>query len=261
MTSEDCGVTVIVGASRGIGAATALALAGRGVAVVLGAPPGEDLEPVIREIRAAGGQALGRVCDARRADDVRQLADAALQQHGRIGAWVNCAGVMGPVGRIEDSAPDEWFDCLTVNLVGAFNGCHAILPHFRSRDRGVIVNMSSGAAFHALEGWSAYCASKAGLLMLSRTLCAEVQGSGIRCYSFQPGMVNTDLGRASMARDVNRVSKLDPASFAGPEEPARAIAWLCIEAPADLAGTEVVVTETAIRDRVGLPPSRPPRLR
>lgn len=254
-------VAIVVGASRGIGAATSEALARRGTAVLLGAPPGEDCTPVVARIKAAGGEAWTMVCDARDPAGVAGLIHAALRRHERIDALVNCAGIMGPVGRIEDGPAADWLNCQMVNLVGAYNGCRAVLPHFRRNAAGVIVNMSTGAAFHALEGWSAYCTSKAGLAMLTRILAAETQGSGIRVYSFQPGMVNTGLGQESMRLQVNRVSNFDPASFAPPTEPAAAIAWLCTEAPEDLSGQEVIVTDPALRHRVGLPPAQSPRLR
>lgn len=252
MSERECRVAVVVGGSRGIGAATARLMAGQGVSMVVAAPPSEDLEPALRSIRSAGARGVGVHCDATRPDDVARVVEMALGQFERIDAWVNCVGVMGPVARIEQCDPAAWAQCVNVNLIGVFNGCRAVLPHFRARGDGVIVNMSTKAAFHALEGWSAYCSSKAGLAMLSHIIAAELADTSVRCYSLQPGMVNTDLGRESMARDVNRVTKLDPSTFALPEEPARAIAWLCRIAPAELSGVEVDITDAGIRTRMGL---------
>jgi 3-oxoacyl-[acyl-carrier protein] reductase len=245
-------VAIIVGASRGIGAATAVALGRLGTVVCVAAPPGESCEPVLAAVRAEGGTAEAYECDAGRWDQVEGLVSAVLERHGKVDSIVNCAGIMQPVALVESCDAEAWARCQTVNLVGAFHGCRAVLPHFRSRGQGVIVNMSTGAAFHALEGWSAYCCSKAGLLMLSRIVAAEVKDTDIRVYSFQPGMVNTALGRESMRVNINRVTTLDPGTFAPPEEPARAIAWLCTERPADLAGQEVVVTDPGVRRRAGL---------
>lgn len=254
MSDTERSVAIIVGASRGIGAATAVALARRAGIVCVAAPPGESCDAVVAAVRAAGGVADAYECDAGRWNQVQELVSAVLEHYGRIDSLVNCAGIMQPVALVEDCDADSWARCQTVNLIGAFHGCRAVLPHFRRRGRGVIVNLSTGAAFHALEGWSAYCCSKAGLAMLSRIVAAEVKDTEIRVYSFQPGMVNTALGRESMRVDINRVTRLDPATFAPPEEPAHAIAWLCAERPVDLAGQEVVVTDPEIRRRAGLAP-------
>lgn len=245
-------VAIVVGASRGIGAATAEALGRLGTSVCLAAPPPETCEPVAAAIRQAGGQATAFGCDAASAGEVEALVAAAVAAYGRVDFLVNCAGIMQPVALVENCDAEAWARCVMVNLVGAFNGCRAVLPHFRRNGHGVIVNMSTGAAFHALEGWSAYCCSKAGLAMLSRIVAAEVRDTDVRVYSFQPGMVNTALGRESMQVDINRITKLDPNTFSAPTEPARAIAWLCSAAPADLAGQEVVITDPEFRRRAGL---------
>ncbi len=245
-------VAVIVGASRGIGAATGRALAAAGATVFLAAPAPETCEPVAESIRSTDGKAEAFDCDASDSKQVEALVKRAYTQCDRIDIMINCAGIMGPVALIEDCDAEVWMRCMTVNLVGAFNGCRAVLPYFRKANEGVIINLSTGAAFHALKGWSAYCSSKAGLLMLSKILMAEVQGSGIKVFSFQPGMVNTALGRQSMQIDINQITKYNPDTFAAPEEPARAIAWLCTDEASDLAGTEVVITDPVFRERAGL---------
>jgi len=222
--------------------------------VCLAAPAPETCEPIVQKIRASGAEASAFDCDATNSAAVSDLISDVLEQHKKVDILINCAGVMGPLALLEDCDPDQWSRCIMINMAGTFNTCRAVLPHFRERDAGVIVNLSTGAAFHALEGWSAYCSSKAGLAMLSMTLAAETQTTGIHVYSFQPGMVNTELGQASMKVDINRVTNLDPDSFSPPSEPAQAIAWLCSDLPADLAGKEVVITDPEFRKRAGLNP-------
>ena len=245
-------VAVVVGASRGIGAATAIALASMGAKLCLAAPPSENCESVIEQIHGVQGEARAFCCDAADAKQVAAVVAEAVAAYGRVDILINCAGIMQPVALVENCPGDLWARCVMVNLVGAFNGCQAVLPHFRRAGHGVIVNMSTAAAFHGLEGWSAYCSSKAGLVMLSRIVAAEVQGTGIKVYSFQPGMVNTDLGRESMKVKINSVTNLDPNTFAPPTEPAQAIAWLCAAEPTDLVGQEVVITDPEFRQRCGL---------
>jgi len=247
-------VAIITGAGGGIGTATALALARDGWRLALaGRRPG-SCDDAAAAIRESGDEPLVISCDVTRRKDVDQLVGRALNHFGRIDALINNAGTMDPIGLIEDCNPEAWARTVMTNLVGAFYGCHAVLPVFRKAGTGVIVNLSTGAAFHALEGWSAYCASKAGLAMLTRVLAAEVAGTGIRTYGFQPGMVNTPMTQAALPSGINRVAGLDPRSFPGPDEPAAAIAWLCRERPADLDGEEIDLRDADFRQRVGLAP-------
>ncbi|MBL8550552.1 MAG: SDR family oxidoreductase [Hyphomonadaceae bacterium] len=245
---------LIIGASRGIGAATARALAERGARCNLAAPAPETCEPVAQAIRDSGGEARAFDCDVRDSAAVDKLAADAAGDAGSLDILVNCAGVMGPVAYVDACDPAAWAQCVNVNLIGAFHACRAVGARMRKQGGGVIVNMSSGAAFHALEGWSAYCCTKAGLAMLSKIVAAELADAGVRVFSFQPGMVNTDLGRQSMQIDINRVTKFDPSTFSDPSEPAHAIAWLCGEDAADLAGQEISLLDAVFRQRAGLAP-------
>lgn len=245
-------VALIVGGSRGIGAATAEAIAANGFAVAVAARRAEACDAIVGRIAGSGGTAQGFSCDASRHEDVRSLVEIVVSRFGRLDIIVNNAGTMDPIGRVEDCDPAAWQQAVLLNLVGAFNGCRAALPQFRKAGRGTIVNLSTGAAFHPLPGWSAYCASKAGLAMLTRTLGAELKDTDIRVYGFQPGMVNTEMTRAGLKVKVNRVSDLDPETFSGPDIPAKAIAWLCKERPEDLSGGEVDINDPEFRERAGL---------
>jgi NAD(P)-dependent dehydrogenase (short-subunit alcohol dehydrogenase family) len=245
-------VALVVGGSRGIGAATAEALAANGIAVAVSARSAEACGPIVARIAAAGGMVEGYGCDAGRHEEVRALVDDVVARFGRLDIIVNNAGTMDPIGLVEDCDPQRWADAVTLNLAGAFNGAHAALPHLKAGGRGTIVNLSTGAAFHPLPGWSAYCASKAGLAMFTKTLAAELAGTGIRIYGFQPGMVNTEMTRAGLKVKVNRVSDLDPETFSTPDVPGRAIAWLCKERPEDLSGGEVDINAPEFRARAGL---------
>jgi NAD(P)-dependent dehydrogenase (short-subunit alcohol dehydrogenase family) len=119
---------------------------------------------------------------------------------------------------------------------------------------GTIVNISSGAAHRPQEGWSAYCAGKAGLAMLTRSIHLEYGTQGIRIFGFAPGVVDTDMQVAIRASGINPVSKLPRESLAPASEPARAIAWLCTPAADALAGQELDVRNPDLRAAVGLPP-------
>lgn len=245
-------VAIVIGASRGIGAATAHELAARGFHVVLSARKAEACEDVRASIESAEGSCEVASCDATIYGDVETLIDGVVKRRGRLDCLINNAGTMDPIGRIEDCDADEWTRGASINLFTAFHGCRAVLPHFKENGAGVIVNLSTGAAFHPLVGWSAYCASKAGLAMFTRILGQEVDGTGIRVYGFQPGMVNTSMTRQGLKVKVNRVSELDPKNFSDPSVPARAIAWLCQERPEDISGGEVDINAPEFRERASL---------
>src|SRR5690606_21246900 len=149
---------------------------------------------------------------------------------------VNNAGVIEPIGRIADTDAATWARLITVNLVGAFNGVHAVLP--RLAPGGAIVNISSGAASNPMEGWSAYCASKAGLAMLTRSIHDEY-GDRVRAYGFRPGVVDTAMQAEIRASKLNPVSQIPQSNLLKPEIPAAAVAWLLRHRPADLSGQEL----------------------
>lgn len=243
-------VGIIFGGSQGIGAATAKALAARGVKVAIAARNPSACDAVAQDITAAGGATLPVACDVADDGQVAAVIAATVARFGRLDFVVNSAGVMDPIGLIEDCPPDAWARCLAVNITGSFHASRAALPLLRAQNSGVIINLSSGAAFHALEGWGAYCVAKAGLAMLTKVLAAEVAGSGIRVYGFQPGMVNTALTRQALQHKVNRVADLDYTAFDPPEAPAVAIVWLCLNGPGDLSGHEVLFTDPAFQARL-----------
>lgn len=250
---ENRPVALVMGASRGIGAATAEALAASGATVILAARNATSCERTLQDIRSAHGDvAEAHSCNVVSHSDTAKLVDAILTRHGRLDYLINNAGTMDPIALIDECDPVAWNAAITLNLSGAFHGCHAALPHFKNVGRGVIVNLSTGAAFNPLRGWSAYCVAKAGLAMFTRMLALEVADTNIRVYGFQPGMVNTEMTRAGLKIKVNRVSELDPQKFSSPSVPGKAIAWLCSEQPEDLSGKEIDIANEEFRARAEL---------
>ena len=112
--------------------------------------------------------------------------------------------------------------------------------------------LSSGAAHRPLEGWSAYCAAKAGLAMLTEALALETAGAGIRVFGLAPGVIDTDMQVSIRASGVNRISRIPRADLASVEHPAAAIRYLCTAAANDLAGSEVSLGDPEFRRRIGL---------
>jgi NAD(P)-dependent dehydrogenase (short-subunit alcohol dehydrogenase family) len=239
---------LILGASRGIGRAAALALAAQGRPVGLGCRTAADAEGVAAEIAAAGGTALPLHVDVTDSAGTAAAAARLCESHGPLGALVNNAGVIDPIGHIADTDPAEWERAIRINLVGAYNGLHAALP--RMEGGGVVVNVSSGAAERPSEGWSAYCAAKAGLMMLTRMVHHEYAGRGIRAYGFRPGIVDTDMQVTIRASGMNPVSRIPRGDLLPVDQPAQAIAWLIAEAPDDLSGQEMDIRDAAFRRRI-----------
>lgn len=243
---------LIKGASRGIGAATAKRLAHYGANVVLAARTKGDIETVAQEIRDAGGSAEAIVCDVTNYADVQAAVDHCVSTFGRLDILVNNAGLIEPIARIADSDPEHWGRVADVNYKGVYYGMRAAIPVMEKQGSGVIVNISSGAATGALEGWSHYCSSKAAALSLTRCADKEYADSGIRVVGLSPGTVATDMQVAIKASGINPVSQLDPSVHIPPEWPAEAVAWLCTDAGAPYAGTDFSIKTDEARALVGL---------
>lgn len=233
-------VTIVTGASRGLGAAIALQLAGAGVAVVLVSRSIEDLRRTAAGVRS--GAALVLPADVSDPAACRRVAAETLQRFGRLDAVVNNAGTVEPLETVGCSEPARWQRNVAVNLLGPVYLTMAALDALRSR-RGRVVNVSSGAAERVIQAASAYCASKAALNQFTRVLAAEEPD--ITAVAVRPGVVDTPMqeylrrhGPASMPaeqaayfRQLKTAELLEP-----PEVPARAIAWLALQAPRAWSG-------------------------
>jgi NAD(P)-dependent dehydrogenase (short-subunit alcohol dehydrogenase family) len=245
-------VVFVTGASRGIGEALARTLAADGAAVVLAARGVEPCEALAGEIETAGGKALAVACDVSDPASVAAAKAAANARFGTVDSLVNNAGVVQPIGRITDCAPDAWRTNLDINLAGAFNVVHAFLPDMIKNGGGTILNVSSGAAHNALEGWSAYCAAKAGLAMFTRSIDLEYRDQGVRVFGFGPGTVDTEMQVQIRASGINPVSQLPRGNLAPPQRPAQVMAWLLGGESDDLSGQELSIRDDALLRRAGV---------
>jgi len=242
---------LITGASRGIGRAAATALGKAGAKVMLVARDGVRTAEVAAEIAAEGGKALVRSCDV---SDYTALSNAIEDLGRAVGAveiLINNAGVIEPIARVADCDPAAWARNIEIDLVGAFNAIRAVLPTMAVARTGTIVNISSGAATRVLEGWSAYCAAKAGLASLTRSIALEYASVGIRAFGFSPGTTDTDMQAVIRDSGINPISRIPRENLTPVDLVAQAIVYLCTPEAADLSGTEVALNDPDFRRRLG----------
>ncbi len=243
---------IITGASRGIGEAAAKELASHGVSVALAARTKSDIDRIAEEINASGGKAIACTCDVSNYDDVRQVVEACLDNFSRLDILINNAGLIEPIARLADSDPEHWSRIVDINFKGVYYGLRTAIPVMEQQGSGVIVNLSSGAATGAMEGWSHYCSTKAAVLSLTRCADKEYGDRGIRVVGLSPGTVDTDMQVVIRASGINPVSQLDPSVHKSPQVVARALAWLCTEDAADFAGVDFSMKDPNNLRRAGL---------
>ena len=230
-------VGVVTGASSGIGAAVARALAAEGMAVVIGARRADRLAEVAASIRAAGGAVEAVPTDMREEAQVERLIEAAGAR-GRLDALVNNAAI-GHVRTVVDGRSEEWRAVFDTNVLGTLVACRAALRHMLPCGAGDIVNMTSASAHEAWPYLAPYAASKAAVHTLSRALRAEVAPLGIRVMTVEIHNVATEFGRnfdpellPAATRRWTELGLLNPDTpLLSPEDVARAVVFQ-LEQPA-----------------------------
>ncbi|NKC13816.1 MAG: SDR family NAD(P)-dependent oxidoreductase [Gammaproteobacteria bacterium] len=244
-------VAFITGASRGIGRACAAVLAKRGAAVVLAARDRAACERAAAVIAGNGGRALAVRCDVADRASVDAAVNAVEARLGPVDILINNAGVVEPIAALASVAPAQFERTFSINVTGPLNLMQALLPQMKKRGGGTVINVSSGAAQRPLEGWTAYCVSKAALRMLGMSLALEHGADGIRVFNFRPGTVDTAMQGVIRASGVNPISKLTPGQHRQPEVPAKVIAYLCTAAADELVG-EVSIDDAGLLARAGI---------
>jgi NADP-dependent 3-hydroxy acid dehydrogenase YdfG len=242
---------LITGASRGIGAAAARLFAEHGARVGLLARSGSEIATLAREI---GPTARALPADVADYASVGGAVAAMTRAFGGVDVLINNAGVIDPIAGIDRVDPASWGRLVDINLKGVLYGIRAVLPGMIRQGGGIVVTVSSGAAHNPLEGWSAYCSSKAGAAMLTQCLHHEMHLKGIRAMGLSPGTVATEMQKVIRASGVNPVSKLDPNQHIPPGWVAEALLWMCGPAADEFAGQEISLRDEEIRRRVGLIP-------
>ena len=186
-------VALVTGASRGIGAAIAQALAARGYAVAMLARDPAALEAVAEPLRAAGAEVVTAAVDVTDDGAVRGCVDAVVARLGRIDLLVNNAGAIEPEVPLWEADPARWWSVVETNVRGPFQVAHAVVPHMIGGGGGRVVNLNSGSGMRESARLSAYSASKAALARLTGALHAAGEQHGVHAFDLAPGVVRTDM--------------------------------------------------------------------
>jgi len=236
-------VVVITGASSGLGEASARLLSAGGATVVLAARRADRIRSLAEELSGRGGKALAVATDVTRFDEVKKLADAAVQAYGRIDVMINNAGLM-PQSLLERLKIDEWDRMIDVNIKGVLYGIAAALPYMQQQKAGHFINVSSVAGHRVGPGTAVYSATKYAVRALSEGLRQEVKPYNIRTTVISPGAVATEL--PDSVTDPNAAERIRKfyAEVAIPADSfARAVAF-AISQPEDVDINEILFRPT-----------------
>lgn len=187
-------VVVITGSTRGIGRAMAEACASEGATVVVSSRTRAAVDETLDAIAKKGGKASGLVCDVANEADLEALLAHAVRAHGGVDVWVNNAGISLGMRFHEDESPEEIRRIVDINLVGTMLASRLVVPYMISRGGGVLINVSGrGGRGDAAPYTAAYAATKAGVMVFTKSIAGEHKDDPVSIHVFMPGMVDTDF--------------------------------------------------------------------
>jgi len=229
-------VAIITGASRGIGRAIALALASQGAKVVASARNAEALAKLTAEIKSQGGDALAVVGDVAVEDDANNLVKQAVAAYGKVDVFINNAGITrdGLLLRMKNA---DWDAVLDTNLKGAFLCTRAVAKIMSKQRSGRIINISSVVGEMGNAGQANYCASKAGLLGLTKSVARELARRNVTVNAITPGFITTEMTEDMTEKAQETMTEQIPLGRPGSaEDVANAVIFLASEQSAYITG-------------------------
>ncbi len=238
-------VCIIVGASSGIGRATAKLFAKEGAKLVVGARRQEELESLVSDITSAGGEGVALAGDVRDESYARELTQEALERYGCLDIAFNNVGTLGPMGPTPEVSLSDWQHALATNLTSAFLAAKYQLPAMLLSGGGSLIFTSTFVGHTVgFPGIATYAASKAGLMGLVQSLAVEFAEKGVRVNAILPGATDTEMGRTMMDTPEKRefITGLYPMRrIASPEEMAKSVLYLASDASSFTTGSALLV--------------------
>ena len=235
-------VAIVTGAGRGMGKGTALALAKEGAAVVVNDVHAGSAEAVVKEIEAAGGQAMTFVADVSKESDVQAMVAATVERFGAVDILVNNAGILRSTTPVDTIPLEEWELMMAVNVTGVFLCTKAVLPIMREKRSGKIVNVSSSAGRSTSTfGGAHYTTSKAAVLGLSRHTAREVAPYNINVNAVAPGSMDTEMVRelATPEHIEQERRKIPLRRLGTAQDEANLVVFLCSEESSYITGATI----------------------
>ncbi|NIR51789.1 SDR family NAD(P)-dependent oxidoreductase [candidate division KSB1 bacterium] len=206
-------IAVVTGAGKGIGRATAMALAKEGANLVIISRTMSDLQSLAREIGNVGRKVLPIQADLTRESEIKGVIQESVSKFGGVDVLVNNAGI-GRFARVEELSTLDWDDMFEINLRAMFICTREALPQLKRKDESFVINVASLAGKNAFSGGAGYAASKWGVLALSKCLMLEERDAGVRVLAICPGSVDTHFFHHPSLPKPNREKVLKPEDVA-----------------------------------------------
>jgi len=239
---------LITGAAGQLGFAISYALAERGADLVLADRQGAGLDSAVQRLGDTSGRVVMVEGDLSTDTGAEELVERSIQVLGHLDACINTAGIEGPIGPLDALDLDTIVSLYQINVFGVMRVMKAVIPHFRTRNSGRIINLASGAGLSGTPYMSAYSSSKHAVVGLTRSVAAELGGSNISVNAVCPGCVDSPMMERiqrslseSLARPVSFASSIPMGRFAYPDEVANLVAYLALDAPPYITGAALVV--------------------
>lgn len=235
-------VALITGGSSGIGRGTALVFAREGAKVAIADIQVEEGHETVRMVKEAGGEALFVKCDVSVAAEVKTAIEKVVETFGRLDCGFNNAGIESAMAKTADCTEEDWDRVIEVNLKGAWLCMKYEIPQMLKQGSGAIVNTASIGGVVGLGGMSNYCASKGGIIQLTRTAALEYARSGIRINAICPGGINTPMSKRLVKQPMMSETRGNAMRRWGkPQEVGEAVVWLCSDAASFVTGHTMAV--------------------